>query len=186
MKIHIKNMVCDRCVKVVKEVFETSGIQNFEIKLGRVEVAEDISEEQIKKIGHELEKEGFELIENQEGEIVEQIKNFAVEYVYKNIHENHVKFSVLLAEHVGKDYNYLSNLFSSLEDNTIEHFLIDLKIERVKELLVYGELTLSEIAFEMGYSSTAHLSGQFKKITGFTPSHYKKMGDKRRRLLSDL
>ena len=186
MKIHIKNMVCDRCVKVVKEVFETSGIQNFEIKLGQVEVAEDISEEQIKKIGHELETEGFELIENQAGKIVEQIKNFAVEYVYKNNHESHVKFSVLLAEHVGKDYNYLSNLFSSLEDNTIEHFLIDLKIERVKELLVYDEKTLSEIAWEMGYSSVVHLSGQFKRITGFSSSHFKQIKEQKCKLINDV
>lgn len=186
MQLQIKNMVCDRCIKVVKEVFEKHKISNFIIKLGVVDVQEEIPEETFEALESTLKAEGFEIITDQARKLVEQIKNIAIELVYKHKYPANVKFSVLLSEKIGKDYNYLSTLFSSVEDKTIEHYLIELKIERVKELLVYGELTLSEIADLLGYSSTAHLSGQFKKVTGFTPSHYKQLGDKRRRHLNEM
>src|SRR5690606_19059008 len=129
---------------------------------------------------------GFEIINNRNVQLVEQIKTFAINYVYNLAGNSKQNFSTFLSSEMNLDYKYLSTLFSSVENISIEHYMINLKVERVKELLVYDERTLSEIAYEMGYSSVAHLSGQFKKVTGFTPSYFKNLGEQKRKSISDV
>ena len=129
---------------------------------------------------------GFEIIHDSKSRIIEEIKTVSINFVYQHNGENEINFSDYLTGRLNLDYPYLSTLFSSVEGTTIEKHLINLKIERVKELLVYDEKTLSEIAWELGYSSVAHLSGQFKKVTGFTPSYFKKLGEQKRKSLNDV
>ncbi|HKJ41735.1 MAG TPA: AraC family transcriptional regulator, partial [Sunxiuqinia sp.] len=134
----------------------------------------------------QLNKVGFELMNDSKSRLIEQIKKLTIDFVYHQQEKVKVNFSEYLIENLNLDYNYLSTLFSSVEGTTIEKHLISLKIERVKELLVYDEKTLSEIAWEMGYSSVAHLSSQFKKITGFTPSYFKKLGEQKRKSIDNV
>jgi AraC family transcriptional regulator len=183
--LYIKNMVCNRCIKVVKEELEKLGIVIQNISLGEVELKEEIEILPMAEINKVLIQNGFELIEDKKAKIVEKIKSFVIKSIYsKNdlISENH-KFSVLIEKEIGMDYNYLSGLFSLQESITIEQFIILQKIERAKELLKYGELSLSEIAYKLGYSSVQHLSNQFKKTTGFTASQFKKLTDNMRKPL---
>ncbi len=173
--LYIKNMVCNRCIKVVKEEFEKIGVKTKKISLGEVITESPIKNLPINKIKLVLEENGFELIEDKNAKTIEKIKNFIIKIIYDNnylINEPN-KISVLIEKEVGLDYNYLSGLFSSLESVTIEQYIILQKIERAKELIKYGEHTLSEIAYNLGYSSVQHLSNQFKKITGFTASQFK-------------
>jgi len=178
MKIlYIKNMVCNRCIKVVKEELEKIGVKVKNISLGEVETATEIDKNKLNEIKKVLEENGFELLENRKAKIVEKIKNIIISKIYndEDFLINNKNFSKLIEEQIGLDYNYLSSLFSSLESITIEQFIILQKIERAKELLKYDELTLSEIAFKLGYSSVQHLSNQFKKVTGFSASEFKKI-----------
>lgn len=184
--IFIKNMVCNRCIMVVGQIFKAAGINTTTIQLGKVEVDKVIPEKSLEDINSELNNAGFELINNQTVKIAEQIKSVIIDFVYSNHETEKVNFSSLLSSKMNKDYNYLSSLFSAYEGTTIEHYIINLKIERVKELLVYDEKTLGEIAFEMGYSSVAHLSGQFKKVTGFSPSYFKKLKERKRKSINDI
>ena len=184
--IFIKNMVCNRCIMVVGQIFKAAGINTTTIQLGKVEVDTVIPEKNLEHINSELNNAGFELINNQTVKIAEQIKSVIIDFVYNNHETEKVNFSSLLSSKMNKDYNYLSSLFSAYEGTTIEHYIINLKIERVKELLVYDEKTLGEIAFEMGYSSVAHLSGQFKKVTGFSPSYFKKLKERKRKSINDI
>ncbi len=173
--LYIKNMVCNRCIKVVKSELENLGIAVKSISLGEVVTDELVKELPIKIISEVLIQNGFELIEDQKAIIVEKIKSYLIKIIHnhqKVIEENH-KFSILIKNELGMDYNYLSSLFSSVESITIEQFIIFQKIERAKEFLRYGNLTLSEIAYKLGYSSVQHLSNQFKNITGFTASQFK-------------
>ncbi|SMO68969.1 AraC-type DNA-binding protein [Solitalea koreensis] len=179
-------MVCNRCVKVVKEEIEKLGYSIENIKLGEVELREEenlVNKVQLKEV---LESNGFELLDDRKTQLVEKIKNVIVELIHHS--KDHLKTNVseYISQKVGSDYSNLSNLFSSVEGITIEKYLILQRIERAKELLVYDELTLSEIAFELGYSSVAHLSAQFKKTTGLTPSHFKKLSDHKRMSLDHL
>jgi len=178
-KLYIKNMVCHRCVIVVQQELEKLGIKPISIRLGEVELAETPTQEQVYEIRNALSAVGFELIDDRKSKLIEQIKTLIIEVVH---HQKKLKtnLSDYLAEQIGKDYSHLSSLFSEVEGTTIEQYAIHQRIERVKELLVYNELTLSQIAYEMGYSSVAHLSNQFKKITGLTPSHFKKIGENKR------
>ena len=181
-------MVCNRCIKVVKEELEKLGIHVLNISLGEVEFAEKIEDLPINKINSVLIENGFELIEDKKIKIVEGIKSFIIRTIFSNdefIGENH-KFSILIEKELGMDYNYLSGLFSLKESITIEQFIILQKIERAKELLKYGELSLSEIAYKLGYSSVQHLSNQFKKTTGFTASQFKKLTDNMRKPLDHV
>lgn len=178
-KLYIKNMVCHRCVIVVQQELEKLGIKPTSIRLGEVDVAETPTPEKLNKIRSALAAVGFELIDDRKSKLIEQIKTLIIDVIHRQI-KLKTNLSDYLAEQIGKDYSHLSNLFSEVEGTTIEQYAIHQRIERVKELLVYDELTLSQIAYEMGYSSVAHLSNQFKKITGLTPSHFKKIGEKKR------
>jgi AraC-like DNA-binding protein len=167
-------MVCARCIKTVMGIFQQAGADIQNVRLGSVETRNELSSEQLNTIRQNLLAEGFELLDDQKTKLIEQIKNEIVNLVhYGELDEMKVNLSTHLSNKLHKDYNYLSNLFSSVESTTIEQYFILQKIEKVKELIVYGELSLSEIAFRLGYSSVAHLSNQFKKITGFTPSQFK-------------
>jgi AraC-like DNA-binding protein len=185
--LHIKNMVCHRCIKVVKEILSTSGIQFDEIRLGEVILSKPLDKDQLPALKASLEAEGFELIDDKRSRLVSQIKSLLVELIhYGDLESLHLNISDYLSQNLYKDYHYLSNLFSESENLTIEQFVIYQKIEKVKELLVYDELSLSEISFRMGYSSVAHLSAQFKKITGFTPTQFKKLKEHNRRPLDKI
>lgn len=186
MDINIKNMVCQRCVLVVSQIFERTGIEIENIQLGKVKTTKEVAPDKLEQVDKSLKRMGFEIINDSKGRLIESIKNITVDYVYHHSGESKMNFSEYLTNKLNLDYPYLSSLFSSVEGTTIEKYMISLKIERVKELLVYDEKTLSEIAFEMGYSSVAHLSGQFKKITGFTPSYFKKLREQNRKSINDV
>ena len=174
MVLHIKNMVCDRCLMIVRQQLENLGFAIKDMTLGRAEITPEPDEEQIQLISAALKVPGFELINKETDKTVESIKNAVIELVHhSDLSEINMSYSDLIAKRVGKDYAYLSRLFSNAQDTTIEHFIIEQKIERIKELLEYGELNLNEIAYQMGYSSSAHLSTQFKNVTGITPSRFK-------------
>jgi AraC family transcriptional regulator len=180
-------MVCDRCKAAVKNELDRNKIQYENIELGEVALREIPSEKQLTSFQKSITDLGFELIENKSARLVNQIKSIAIDWVLgKEVENKKWKFSSYLADKLTKDYNYLSNLFSSIEGTTIEHYLINQKIERVKELLVYDEFSLSEIANQLSYSSVQHLSNQFKKVTGLTPSHFKKMGAIKRKALDKV
>ncbi len=186
MDIHIKNMVCNRCVMVVSTIFKEAGIDNANVQLGKVTVENPIDNEILKQIDSRLKEVGFEIIHDSKSRIIENIKTTAIEYVYQNKQDIKHNFSDFLVDKLHLDYPYMSTLFSSVEGTTIEKYLINLKIERVKELLVYDEKTISEIAWELGYSSVAHLSGQFKRITGFSPSYFKQIKEQKRKSINDV
>jgi AraC-like DNA-binding protein len=174
MKVYIKNMVCNRCIMAVKSEFEKIGIHPIAIELGQVELLDNWSEEDKVILSKRLEELGFELLEDKTIVTVERIKNQIVTLVHHQDLDLKTNLSHYLATHLGQEYNVLSALFSEVEGITIEHYFIIQKIEKVKELLRYNELSLSEIAFKMNYSDVAHLSNQFKKMTGMTPTNFKK------------
>lgn len=186
MEFTIKNMVCDRCIMVVSQIFNKAGVPVKHIELGKVETEKELTPDQINYLGQELVRAGFEIINSPTARLVEEIKTITIDYVYSNQEKDKVNFSTWLTSKVHKDYSYLSNLFSTVAGMTIEQYLIRLKIERVKELLVYDEKTVGEIALELGYSSSAHLSGQFKKITGFTPTYFKNLKEQKRKTINNL
>ena len=187
IEIHIKNMVCARCSKVVTGIFQNAGAMPKTVRLGCVEIGKKLTEGQERKIRKALEAEGFEWLDDQKTKLVVDIKRNIIELVhYSNLDEMNKNLSDYLSGILHKDYHYLSTLFSSVENTTIEQYFILQKIEKVKEWLVYDEFTLSEMAFKMGYSSVAHLSGQFKKVTGFTPSQFKQLKDHHRKSLDKI
>jgi AraC family transcriptional regulator len=169
-KLYIKNMVCNRCVLAVQQVFERAAIQVNKISLGEVELFEPIDEAKLNSIDKQLQALGFERIDDRKARLIEAIKNKVIQLIHhqQRLDRKH-NWSDILSEAMHYDYNYLSNLFSSVEGITLEQYIIRQKIEKAKELLFYDELNLSEIADRLGYSSVAHLSAQFKKITGLTP-----------------
>lgn len=180
MKLYIKNMVCSRCKMVVKSEFEKLGLQTISVELGEVELEKEISDEQKEVLLENLQVLGFDLIDDKKTKTVERIKNLIVDLVHHKNNDLKINLSDYLAENLNQDYNSLSNLFSEIENTTIEKYFISQKIEKVKELLIYNELSLSEIADILNYSNVAHLSNQFKKITGFTPTSFKQLKDKKR------
>jgi AraC-like DNA-binding protein len=173
---------------IVKSELERLGLHYINVDLGEVEIMEDISAVQLVELNTALKKSGLELIDDKKSVLIEKIKNVIVQYVhYSDLDEPLlINFSDHLAKKLNHDYTYLSNLFSEVQGTTIEHFIIMHKIERVKELLVYNELNLTEIAYKLHYSSVSHLSTQFKKITGLTPSHFKQLRNKRLNNLENL
>lgn len=174
MILYIKNMVCDRCVMVVQQQLENSGFRVISITLGNAVVEPEPDAVQLSAISSSLKLLGFELIDNEKDRVVQRIKDLIIKKVHhSDLADTHLIFSEYLSDQVHKDYTYLSRMFSESEDTTIEKFIIQQKIEKVKELLEYGELNINEIAWKMGYSSSAHLSAQFKSITGLTPSQFK-------------
>lgn len=186
MKLYIKNMVCSRCRMVVKSELEKLGLQPLNVDLGEVEVVEEISEMQKKQIAEQLKLFGFELIDDKKSRTIEKIKTLIIDLVQNRNNELKTNLSDFLSEELHQDYNTLSNLFSEVENTTIEKYFIHQKIEKVKELLMYDELNLSEIAFQLNYSSVAHLSNQFKKVTSFSPTYFKQLKNKKRRQIEDL
>jgi AraC-like DNA-binding protein len=175
--LHIKNMVCNRCIKVVGEELKKLGYDMRSIVLGEAVIAGEMDAAATQRIRAALEQNGFELIEDQRVRTIERIKQVVLRLVRRDAEKEPLKGKVseLITREVGKDYHSLSTLFSSVENITIEQFIILQRIERAKELLKYGELTLSEISYTLGYSSVQHLSNQFKKVTGMTPSRFKRM-----------
>lgn len=186
MKLFIKNMVCIRCKMVVKAELAKLGLHHTVVELGEVDVIETVTSVQRDQFKSALLKSGLELMDDKKSMLIQKIKNVITELVHYSEEPLTVNFSAYLSQQLNLDYTYLANLFSEVQGTTIEKFYIAHKIERVKELLVYNELTLTEIAYKMHYSSVAHLSTQFKKTTGLTPSHFKQLKDKRRSMLEDL
>lgn len=180
MILHIKNMVCDRCKMVVKNEIENLGYSLVKVELGEVELNQKITDIQKKDIKLNLEKFGFELIDDKKSRVIEKIKALLIDLIqYKNADLNQ-NLSSYIADNLNHDYSKLSNLFSEVEGISIEKYYINLKVEKAKELIMYDELSLSEIADLLNYSSVAHLSNQFKKITGFTPTHFKQIKEVKR------
>jgi AraC-like DNA-binding protein len=186
MKIFIKNMVCDRCIHVVKSELEKLELDYISIVLGEVVLKNPISSNERINIANCLEAFGFELLDDKENITVERIKNLIIDLVHYKTEPLKNNLSNYLAEDLRQDYSTLSKLFSEKEGATIEHYFIAQKIERAKELLLYNEMTLSEIAIQLNYSNVAHLSNQFKKTTGYTPTQFKQMKEKKRKQIDDL
>jgi len=186
MKLLIKNMVSLRCKMIVKSELEKMHLQFTVVELGEVEITEELSSKQQEELKTSLLKSGLELLEDKKSMLIEKIKNIIVEMIHYSDEPPLLNFSTYLSEKLNYDYNYLSNLFSEVKGTTIEHFIISHKIERAKELLIYNELTLTEIAEKLHYSNVAHLSNQFKKVTGLTPTFFKKMKHKRLIALENL
>ncbi len=186
MKLYIKNMVCSRCKMVVKAQLENMGLHPLSVQLGEVEIEGELSKEKLLQLDTTLKALGFELIDNKKSKTIEKIKNAIVTLVHHSDPDIKTNLSSFITSQIHLDYNYLSNLFSEVEGTTIEKYFISQRIEKVKELLVYDELTLSEIAAKLGYSSVAYLSNQFKKVTGFTPSYFKSLKEYKRKNIEEL
>ena len=179
-------MVCNRCIMVVQNELDKLGFDVVNIKLGEVMLAKEPTPEEKSNLDKVLVPLGFEIIDNKKSRIIEQIKNIIIDLVHHQDNDSKTNLSDVLSSKLHHDYNYLSNLFSEVEGTTIEKYFIAQKIEKVKELLVYDELSLSEIAFRLNYSSVAYLSNQFKKVTGLTPSHFKQIKADKRKPLDSL
>ena len=186
MKIYVKNMACESCKIFVKEVLDELHIPSVKVELGEIETKADLTDEDKQKLNTKIKKAGLELLEKKKGVLIEKIRAVIIDYVYKSDEQSNIKFSVLLSNKLNHDYMYLANFFSEVEATTIEQYLISLKIERIKELILFDELTLTQISYKLKYSSVAHLSNQFKKITGLTPTHFKQLKEKRRLTIQEL
>ena len=179
-------MVCPRCILAVSQILEELHITYKTIKLGEVKLVSILNESEKESLSKKLQNSGFSLIDDRKSQLIEQMKNLVVDKIHHSSEDLDVKWADYISENIHLDYKYLSSLFSSVESITFEQYIINQKIERIKELLVYDELTLSEIAFKMNYSSVAYLSNQFKKTTGMTPSQFKKSIDKNRKFLDEI
>lgn len=186
MKLYIRNMVCSRCKMVVKSVFEKIGINPVAVELGEVELKNDIQENQKQELLKSLRAIGFDLIDDKKSKTIDKIKTLIIDLVQNKNNDLKSNLSDYLSQELHQDYNTLSNLFSEVENTTIEKYFMNLKIEKVKELIIYDELSLSEIAYTLNYSSVSHLSNQFKKITGFSPTYFKNLKSIKRRQIDDL
>ena len=186
MKIYIQNMVCLRCKMVVRSELDKLGLHYGEIELGEVEVEEDIQSGQLTELNIALKKSGLELMDDKKSILVEKIKTLIIEMVHYSDEQIKINLSDYLSQKLNYNYTYLANIFSEVKGTTIEQFYLSHKIEKVKELLVYGELNLTEIAWKLHYSSVAHLSHQFKKITGLTPSFFRSLKHKKRNALENV
>lgn len=186
MKLYIKNMVCSRCKMVVKSELTKLGLHPLAVELGEIEIAEQLNADGKRKLDELLQTFGFSLIDDKKSRLIEKVKNTIVDLVHHSDHQLKMKFSKYISELLHHDYSHISNLFSEVEGVSIEQYFISQKIERVKELLVYDELSLSEIALQLNYSSVAHLSRQFKKSTGLTPSYFKQLKGKKRKPIEEL
>lgn len=184
--IHIKNMVCPRCIEAVKSIFKELNFHIKDIQLGKVSLSKPLNITEQNNLEHLLQRKGFELLQDSNVKLVHQIKSTIIEYIHYGKDNTSDKISDILINSLGHNYTHLSKVFSAVEGKTIERFTLMQRIERVKEFLFHNELTLSEIAFQLGYSSTAHLSSQFKKEVGMTPSEYKKMEKSDRKFLDKI
>ena len=179
-------MVSNRCKMAVKEELKKLGLHYIVVDLGEVDIMENISMEKRTILKANLLHSGLELMDDKKAMLIEKIKTIIIEMVHHSDEIIKVNFSDYLSEKMNHDYTYLSNLFSEVQGTTIEQYIISHKIERIKELIIYGEHNITEIAWKMGYSSVAHLSSQFKKVTGLTPSHFKQLKDKRRSPIEEI
>ena len=186
MRLYIKYMVSNRCKMVVKSELEKLGIHHLVVELGEVEVMEQLGAEVRGQLQSALLRSGLELMDDHRAILIERIKNIIVEMVHYSDEFPKINFSYYLSEKLHHDYTYLANLFSEVTGITIEHYIIFHKIEKVKELLMYNELNLTEISYKMNYSSVAHLSSQFKKVTGLTPTFFKHIRDKKLKALDEV
>jgi len=186
MKLHIKNMVCNRCKMVVKSELEKFGLTPISIELGEVEIVEDLDQTKQNLLNQNLMILGFELLDDKKSRVIEKIKNLIVDLVHSKDNQLKTTLSEYIASAIAQDYSYISNLFSQHESTTLEQYYALQKIERVKELIVYDELNLNEIADLLNYSSASHLSKQFKKVTGLTPSYFKTIKEHKRDPLENL
>ena len=179
-------MVSNRCKMAVKEELKKLGLHFIVVELGEVEIMETISAEQREVLKAGLIDSGLELMDDKRAVLIEKIKTVIIDMVHHSDEMIKTNFSDYLSDKLKHDYTYLANLFSEIQGITIEHFIINHKIERIKELIIYDELNITEIAWKMNYSSVAHLSNQFKKITGLSPTHFKQLKDKRRSQIEDI
>lgn len=186
MKLYIKNMVCSRCKMVVKSVFESMGINAISVELGEVELKNGIQDSQKNELLKSLRAVGFDLIDDRKSKTIDKIKTLIIDLVQNKNNDLKTNLSEFLFQELHQDYNTLSSLFSEVENITIEKYFINLKIEKVKELIMYDELSLSQIAYSLNYSSVSHLSNQFKKVTGFSPTHFKNIKTIKRKQIEDL
>lgn len=184
--LHIKNMVCNRCIMVVKSQLKQLGLQPLSVELGIAVLPDKVTDEVYLSVKEAIEPFGFELIDDKKSQVIEQIKDAIIELVHYNDNDLKVNLSDYLISKLNRDYSSLSKLFSEVTNTTIEKYLIAQKIERAKELLVYGELSLNEIADLLNYSSAAYLSAQFKSVTGLTPSYFKKIKENKRKPLDQI
>lgn len=186
MKLYIKYMVSNRCKMAVRDELKKLGLHFIVVDLGVVEIMENISMEKRLLLRQGLHISGLELMDDKKAILIEKIKTIIVEMIHHSEEVIKINFSDYLSEKLDHNYTYLANLFSEVQGTTIEQFIISHKIERIKELMIYGELNITEIAWKMNYSSVAHLSSQFKKVTGLSPSHFKQLKDKRRNPIEDI
>ncbi len=186
--VFVKNMVCQRCVLAVESVLKQLSISYDQVLPGEIHLARKINQGSLEQLEKNLTRIGLELINDRGSGIIEKIKQLVIRKARNEVPEKDqkMKLSAFLSQHIHLEYTYLSSLFSSVEGRTIEKYFIEQRIEKVKELLVYDEKNLSEIAFDLDYSSVAHLSNQFKKVTGLTPSHFKSVGAGKRKLLDKI
>lgn len=179
-------MVCPRCITSVGQLLERNGLSAKNIRLGEIELTESVDKKVLEKFAADLRASGFELLDDQRMQLIEQIKTFLIQKVQSGNIEEHFSISKFLTDQIFRDYSAISKLFSEVEGITLEQFFILQKIEKTKELLIYNEQSLSQIAFDLGYSSTQHLSNQFKKLTGMTPSQFKQIGAIHRKSLDNV
>lgn len=179
-------MVSNRCKMVVKEVLKELDLHFIIVDLGEVEVMEELNSNQREQLKSALLESGLELMDDKRAVLIEKIKNTIIEMVHYSEEFIKVNFSSYLSEKLNYDYTYMANLFSEVQGTTIEQFVISHKVERIKELLIYDELNITEIAWKMNYSSVAHLSNQFKKVTGLSPSHFKQLKEKHRKPIEEI
>ena len=179
-------MVSNRCKIVVKEILKEMNLHFIVVDLGEVDIMEELTPEQREILKKELLESGLELMDDKKSILIEKIKTIIIQMIHHTEEDIKINFSDYLSEKLHHNYNYLANMFSEVQGITIEHFIINHKVEKIKELMIYGELTITEIAYKMNYSSVAHLSTQFKKVTGLSPSHFKQLKDKRRNPLEEI
>jgi len=184
--LFIKNMVCNRCIMVVQNELNKLGLEIKNIKLGEVTLEKEPNSNERDALEGVLVPLGFQVIDDKKSRIIEKIKNIIIDLVHYQNNEAKTNLSDILSERLNHDYNYISNLFSEVETTTIEKYFIAQRVEKVKELLVYDELSLSEIAYRLNYSSVSYLSNQFKKVTGLTPSHFKQIREDKRKPLDKV
>lgn len=180
MILYIKYMVSLRCKMMVKDELKKLGLHYIVVELGTVEIMEELTDQMREDLRKNLAQSGLELLDDKKSILIEKIKNLIIDMIHYSDNLPEVNYSTYISDKLGYDYTYLANVFSEIQGTTIQQYIIVNKIERVKELLLYGELNLTEISYKLNYSSVAHLSNQFKKVTGLTPTYYKKLKDKKR------
>ena len=186
MKLHIKNMVCNRCIEAVEDLLESLNKKAKTVRLGEVDLINELTPPELSELREMLCSRGFDLLEDKNSQIIERIKSLLIDIIHGESEPIKINYSTYLEAQIGRDYSFLSNLFSSVEGITIEKYTILQRIEKVKELLMYDELTLAQISDKLNYSSVQHLSNQFKKSTGMTPSAFKKQRLKPRKPLDKV